>query len=128
MNKRVATLVICALFVSTLVTACRGGRGEGSYPGVTGGNPQRGVTIIRQYGCGACHTIPGVRGADGRLAPPLMFFAWRSFIAGEVPNTPDNLVQWILAPQSIAPRTAMPALGLNVQQARDVTAYLYTLR
>jgi cytochrome c2 len=57
-----------------------------------------------------------------------MFFAWRSFIAGEVPNTPDNLVQWILAPQSIVPHTAMPALGLNVQQARDVTAYLYTLR
>jgi len=26
------------------------------------------------------------------------------------------------------PRTAMPELGLSEQQARDVAAYLYTLR
>lgn len=49
-------------------------------------------------------------------------------VAGELPNTPDNLELWIRSPQKIHPRTAMPALGLDDQQARDVVAYLYTLR
>jgi cytochrome c1 len=57
-----------------------------------------------------------------------MYFAERTFIAGEVPNTPENLVHWIKSPQSIEPGTAMPTLGLSDQQARDVAAYLYTLR
>jgi cytochrome c1 len=57
-----------------------------------------------------------------------MYFAERTFIAGEVPNTPDNLVRWIQSPQSIEAGTAMPTLGLTEQQSRDVAAYLYTLR
>jgi cytochrome c1 len=72
--------------------------------------------------------IPGVRDARGLVAPPLMMFGRRTFIAGEVPNTPENLVRWIQSPQSIEAGTAMPALGLTEQQARDVAAYLYTLR
>ena len=72
--------------------------------------------------------IPGIHDARGLVAPPLMYFAERTFIAGEVPNTPDNLVRWIRSPQSIESGTAMPALGLTDEQARDVAAYLYTLR
>jgi cytochrome c2 len=111
-----------------LLTACQGGKIEGESAIVIGGSPQRGEALIRQYGCDACHTSPGIRGADGVVAPPLMWFARRSFIAGEVPNTPDNLVQWMLSPPSLEPGTAMPTLGLDPQQARDVAAYLYTLR
>jgi len=88
----------------------------------------RGEQVIRAYGCGACHTIPGVRGANGVVAPPLTSFAQRTFIGGEIPNTPQNLVRWIRDPHSVEPRTAMPALGLSDQQARDVAAYLYELR
>jgi cytochrome c1 len=117
-----------ALLISALMAACQGGKTEGESVIVTGGSPRRGATFIRAYGCGACHTIPGIRGADGLVAPPLMSFAQRSFIAGQVPNTPDNLVQWILSPPSIEPGTAMPVLGLSPQQARDIAAYLYTLR
>jgi cytochrome c1 len=61
------------------------------------------------------------------VGPPLLYFSERTFIGGEVPNTPDNLVQWIRSPQSIEAGTAMPTLGLSDQQARDVAAYLYTL-
>jgi cytochrome c1 len=57
-----------------------------------------------------------------------MFFGQRTFIAGEVPNSPENLVRWIRSPKSIEPGTAMPELGLSDQDARDVAAYLYTLR
>lgn len=93
----------------------------------TGGNPDRGVAVMREVGCGSCHTIPGVREARGKVAPPLTFFAERTFIAGRVPNTPSNLVLWIRNPPAIDPSTAMPRLGLSEQQARDVAAYLYTL-
>jgi cytochrome c1 len=110
--------------------ACRGNNPEEGvgYSVHTGGSAARGMQVIRAYGCGSCHTIPGVQGADGLVAPPLYWFSRRTFIAGEVPNTPANLVRWVRSPQSIEPNTAMPTLGLNEQQARDVAAYLYTLR
>ena len=49
-------------------------------------------------------------------------------IAGELPNSPPNLVRWLLNPPSVEPGTAMPDLGLTDQQAHDIAAYLYTLQ
>jgi cytochrome c len=95
---------------------------------VTGGDPARGKTQIVAYGCGSCHVIPGVSGASGLVGPPLTQFAHRAFIAGEVPNNSEFLVRWISVPQSIEPGTAMPNLGVSEAQARDIAAYLYTLR
>jgi cytochrome c2 len=92
------------------------------------GNPDRGRRVIRTRHCGSCHTIPGVRGADGVVGPPLNFFSRRTYIAGEVPNTPANLLLWVTDPQSIEPDTAMPAVGLNPRDAHDIVAYLYTLQ
>jgi cytochrome c1 len=43
-------------------------------------------------------------------------------------NTPDNLTRWVRNPQQIVPGNAMPDMGLSEAEARDVTAYLYTLR
>jgi len=62
------------------------------------------------------------------FGPPLTSFGDRTYIAGNFPNVPKNLVHWIMAPQMMKPKTAMPDLGLSEQQARDVAAYLYTLR
>lgn len=83
--------------------------------------------MIRDAGCGGCHTIPGIREAHGRVGPPLSFFSARTFIAGRLPNTPGNLIAWIRDPPSLAPDTAMPRMGLSEQQARDAAAYLYTI-
>ena len=94
----------------------------------TGGDPARGRQTLSSFGCGACHAIPGVRGARGTLAPPLTRFSQRSFIAGHLPNNAENLVNWIMHPQALAPATAMPDLGAPEQSARDMAAYLYTLR
>ncbi len=80
------------------------------------------------YGCGKCHNVPGIHGADGVVGPPLVALSRRTYIAGNFPNTPENLVHWVMAPQSMKPKTAMPELGLTEPQARDVAAYLYTLR
>lgn len=95
---------------------------------VDGGDASRGRRDIAAYGCGSCHIIPGIAGADGLVGPPLIKWSGRKMIAGEIPNTPDNLVYWIVMPQSIEPGTAMPNLGVSDGQARDIAAYLYTIR
>jgi len=81
--------------------------------------------LIARYGCGACHAIPGVPGADAMAAPPLDHFYQRSYIAGRLPNTEENLIKWIQVPQQIEPGTAMPNLGVTQDEARDIAAYLY---
>jgi cytochrome c len=94
---------------------------------LTRGNPHAGRDTIARYGCGGCHDIPGVVGAHGMSAPPLNNFGARAYIAGELRNTPDSLVQWIMHPHAIEPKTAMPELGVTEPDARDIAAYLYTL-
>lgn len=95
---------------------------------VAQGHADRGPDAINRYGCGSCHNIPGVRGANGLAAPPLTSFSKRAFIAGQVQNNPENLITWITVPQSIEPGTAMPNLGVLDEDARDIAAYLYTLK
>ncbi|HET7553792.1 MAG TPA: c-type cytochrome [Gemmatimonadaceae bacterium] len=95
---------------------------------MTGANPVDGPTLMRHYGCISCHTIPGVRGADATVGPPLTAMARRTFIAGVLPNTPDNMVRWIMNPPAVDSLTAMPFLGVTPADARKMAAYLYTLR
>jgi mono/diheme cytochrome c family protein len=127
-SRRIVTIALIVLAAGS--GSCRGIHLEEEVESavVLRGNPERGVAVIEQSNCGSCHTIPGVRGAHGMAAAPLTWFSRRTFIAGEVPNTAENLVSWIKSPQSIEARTAMPAVGLSDQQARDVAAYLYTVR
>ncbi|WP_204342148.1 c-type cytochrome [Micromonospora terminaliae] len=91
------------------------------------GRPDRGAKLIAQYGCGSCHTVPGVDRAGGLVGPPLTRFGARSYIAGELPNNADNLRRWITDPQAVEPGTAMPDLGVSAIDAQDIAAYLYTL-
>ena len=93
-----------------------------------GGDAARGVQTIDAYGCGSCHVIPGADGAIGTAGPPLQSFAHRTMIAGEVANTPEHLVAWIMKPQAMKPGTVMPNLGVRLPDARDIAAYLYTPR
>lgn len=91
------------------------------------GRPDRGAELISRYGCGSCHTIPGVNRADGLVGPPLTRFGARSYIAGQLPNNADNLRRWVSDPQAVEPGTAMPNLGVTAIDAQDIAAYLYTL-
>lgn len=108
---------------------------SGPAPGVaraaaaaTGGDPERGRALIRQYGCVSCHTIPGVAGAHSIVGPPLKGFASRTYVAGIMANQPDNVIRWIQNPPGIDTLTAMPNVGVTERDARDITSYLYTLR
>jgi cytochrome c2 len=93
-----------------------------------GGNARSGRIEIRRYGCNACHDISGVPGARGLIGPPLDGISQRYYIAGELPNTPDNLMRWIQHPHAVEPHTAMPEMGVTEQDSRDIAAYLYTLK
>jgi len=91
-------------------------------------DPRRGLAALRQYACHGCHRIPGIRGPDVYVGPPLERFAERAYIAGVLPNTRENLVRWITKPQSVSPLTLMPDLGVTEAHAHDMAAYLESLR
>ncbi len=96
--------------------------------GAPGGDPARGQQVIQTYGCGACHVIGGISGANGKVGPNLAGLGERSYIAGQLPNTVANMVLWIMHPQQVEPGVDMPDLGITEQQAQDIAAYLYTLK
>jgi cytochrome c2 len=93
---------------------------------ITGGDPRRGEAMLIQYGCGSCHALKGVRTAMGTVGPPLDGIATRAIIAGRFANRPDNMQRWIRDPQHVSPGTAMPDLNVGAEDARDITAFLYT--
>jgi cytochrome c len=93
---------------------------------VQGGNPQQGRQAILKYGCFSCHVITGVRRATGRVGPKLEGIEQQIYIGGVLPNTPENMIQWIQNPQEFSPETAMPDLDVSEPDARDTAAYLYS--
>jgi cytochrome c len=92
------------------------------------GDAERGRLLLRQFGCGGCHRIPGVADAQGNVGPPLEGVARRVYLAGVLPNSPAGMARWIRTPKAVDPQTAMPELGVSEAHARDMVAYLYTLR
>ena len=95
---------------------------------LTHGDPDRGERAWRQYACGACHAIQGVEEASGKVGPPLKGIGGRALLAGHEPNDPTHLIAWIQHPQAVEPGVGMPELGLSDGQARDLAAYLYTMK
>lgn len=94
---------------------------------LTGGDVGRGKETLHSFGCTACHTIPGVRLARGKVGPKLEGLRERVYIAGVLPNTAENLIWWIQHPQQVDPKTVMPETGIGPEDARDVAAYLYSI-
>jgi len=90
----------------------------------TGGNG-----LFGSWGCAACHSVRGAT-ETGRVGPDLTHFASRRTIgAGTLPNTRDNLLDWLTAPAHIKPGVAMPAYASLPQADREVLAdYLMELR
>jgi cytochrome c len=120
-----ALRALCAFLCALLAAGC--GKEQHGVK-VPGGDPQRGLQLVRQYQCGACHAIPGVQGAGGDAGPSLAYIGRLSYIAGGIPNQPALMVRWLRHPPSLKPGTLMPALGLSEDEARHMAAYLYTLR
>jgi cytochrome c1 len=114
---------VCAA-IAVLAACTHGGRYE---PVIPDADLTRGRRAIAELECGACHVVPGVPGAWGRVGPTLAGFKSSVYIAGQHPNVPDVLVRFIRDAPSLAPDTAMPAIEMSDRQARDIAAYLYSL-
>lgn len=97
-------------------------------PRFAAGDADRGRLLLEQYDCGSCHVIPDVRRARGTTGPTLEHFSRRIYLAGELPNQPEMLQQWIRHPRSLVPDTPMPDQAVPEPHARDMAAYLLGLR
>jgi putative membrane protein len=131
-ERRVRFTRVASMLVLSLVVIQAAACGErGAYraaEAMTGGDPGRGELAITKYGCDTCHTIPGIRTARALVGPPLASVGARVYLAGHLPNTPANMEQWIQHPREHEPHTVMPEMGVSDDDARDIAAYLYTLR
>jgi cytochrome c2 len=116
----VATIAVCAV-VFVLIAALPAGQAKDALA-------DKGAKLIEANGCGACHSIPGVNGAEGVVGPPLDNIGRRVYLAGLLRNTPENMASWVQHPQAYVPGNAMPEMGLTRDEARAITAYLQTLR
>jgi cytochrome c2 len=95
---------------------------------ISGGSVARGRAAFDRYGCGTCHELQGKANAQGHVGPALHDFALQQALPGGLPNTPDALVRWLREPRTVEPRTTMPNLGVTERDARDLAAFLYTIR
>lgn len=122
-------LSVAAAFVSGLVQYRQSSaRARVAAQVMSGGRVAAGKSAIERNGCGACHVIPGIAAASGKVGPPLRAVATRSIIAGKFQNGPPALTSWIRSPGHLSPGTAMPDQPMSEQDARDIAAYLLTLR
>jgi cytochrome c len=118
-------ILVSISLVLLLLAACRSELGY-VQKSVPDGDIQAGHDAIIAYGCGSCHLIEGVSNAVGYVGPPLIEYERRHYIAGNLPNTADNLIYWIQFPQTVEPGTAMPNLNVSATDARNIAAYLYS--
>jgi cytochrome c len=77
--------------------------------------------------CAACHLVPGIAVATGRVGPSLAHIGSQQIIAGYFANSPALLQQWIEHPQKLMPGNAMPEMGLSADEAAVIVDYLYTM-
>ncbi len=95
---------------------------------VAGGDPERGRLLVQQYQCAACHFIPEVQGPNGDAGPSLQSMGRMSYIAGSIPNQPENMIRFLQNPPAVKPGTLMPALGISNDEARHMAAFMYSLK
>jgi cytochrome c oxidase, subunit II len=87
-----------------------------------------GRKVFETQACMNCHAISGTA-ATGRFGPDLTHLMSRATLAsGAMDNTPQNLRQWIKAPDIFKRGALMPAMQLSDEQLDQVTAYLETLK
>lgn len=129
MTRYLVMRFVCVTLLGIAAGACgNDGANVRVARALTGGDPARGHQLLSQYGCVSCHTIPGVLDANANVGPPLTRVAMRTYLAGRIQNTPENMMQWIRNPKSVDEKTAMPVTGVTERDGRDIVAYLYTLR
>jgi cytochrome c len=123
------TIFICLSLASVLPGAagCSTSNSQIEPPGWKA-KVNRGRTLVRAYGCHTCHEIPTVRDVRGSIGPSLDHVATKYYLAGELPNSPENLRRWIQFPHTVNPHTVMPGMNVTDADAADIAIFLETLK
>jgi cytochrome c oxidase subunit II len=115
----------------SLRTASAGAKVQGAQDSAAAGAPAQGAEyaagekLFMTKGCMGCHSLQAVGAPKGMIGPNLATVGSRSHIAaGWLPNTDENLERWIREPQSVKKGVLMPNLGVTVEEARALRAYL----
>lgn len=87
-----------------------------------------GRVALQQYNCSSCHVISGMPAADYHVGPPLTDIMQRRFIAGILPMSKENLIEWIMNPPSFKPNSTMPNLSVTRKHAELMVEYLTELK
>ena len=94
-------------------------------PDAQGYKQEQGKTLMITKGCSSCHQLTKLPAAKGLVGPPLDNMAAQSYIAGVLPNSRENLTQFLLEPQKFHADTAMPTPDITQQEARRLADYLW---
>jgi cytochrome c oxidase subunit 2 len=78
--------------------------------------------------CAACHAVRGTEAAGGHAPDLTHLMARRMLAAGQMENTPGNLMRWVTHAQAVKPGTRMPDIPLPDRDKADLAAYLETLQ
>ena len=90
-----------------------------------GGEYAAGEKLFMTKGCMGCHSLQAVGAPKGLIGPNLSNIGSRAYIAaGWLRNTDENLERWIREPQAVKKGVLMPNLGVTVEEARALRAYL----
>lgn len=81
--------------------------------------------LMIQKGCTSCHQLQKLQAATGLVGPPLDAMSQKTYIAGVLPNTEENLVKWLMNPQHFHVASAMPNSNITPQEAIKISAYLW---
>ena len=118
----------------SLQTASAGAKVQAGAPdsaAAQGGAPAQsaeyaaGEKLFMTKGCMGCHSMQAVGAPKGLIGPNLANVGSRAYIAaGWLRNTDENLERWIREPQAVKKGVLMPNLGVTVDEARALRAYL----
>jgi cytochrome c oxidase subunit II len=101
---------------------------EEQKPAVDDGAVRAGRDLFLSLSCVNCHRVRGTT-ARGTYAPDLTHLMSRQTLAsGMVPNTRDQLREWLIDPQQTKSGCLMPAFGLSRAQVDRLVDYLMTLK
>jgi len=97
-------------------------------PASSDASVREGQDVFLSQSCVNCHRVRGTS-ARGTYAPDLTHLMSRQTLAaGMVPNTRDQLRNWLTDPQQTKAGCLMPAFGMSAQQVDLLVSYLTTLK
>ena len=118
----------------SLTTASAGGTVQGPQAPAQGADSAgasqdpayaKGEQLFKMKGCIGCHSLQAVDAPKGMIGPNLANVGSRAYIAaGWLKNTDENLEHWIREPQTVKKGVLMPNLGVTVDEAKALRAYL----